>query len=272
MASMSEFLSGFNRYGQSVVQSGSIDPNAKREGLPEIGTFGLGGGKSLGHAAASSLAGLFPGGSSSNVHGPGGQMSTEEAMGMIGEHFGLTPGGGMPQKYGMHGGQLTLDPNDFVFSGPEMFARLLQQSEMDGGYLSDISQNAAFAGQTRGIMGMMAGQDRDRMRAASAANLDPIFAERASINAQYEQLGGMLGARAAGRAELTERQFEAQQAFTNMMAENEVAEKEFRVNTMANLAGAQWGAEGAIAGGKAAGRGSAMGGLFTGVGMALGKI
>ena len=267
MASMSEFLSGFSRYGQSVVQSGSIDPNAKREGLPEIGTFGLGGGPKKVGAIGAAIGSLFGSGQSNQD-----QMSTDEALGMIGSHFGLTAGGGMPQKYGMHGGQLTLDPNDFVFSGPEMFARLLQQSEMDGGYLSDISQNAGFAGQTRGIMGMMASQDRDRMRAASAANLDPIFAERQSINAQYEQLGGLLGARAAGRAELTERQFEAQQAFTNMMAENEVAEKEFRVNTMANLAGAQWGAEGAIAGGKAAGRGAKMGGLMAGIGAAIGGI
>lgn len=269
MASMSEFLSGFNRYGESVLQTGAIDPNRQRPGLQGLGSFGLGGGKS--GAIGNILKGLTnqP---AYNMFGQGQQTGpttglTNEQVQMI-----LDQTGGGPGQYGMFNGQLTLNPNDFVFSGPEMFARLLQQSEMDGGFLSDASQNAAFAGQTAGAMNMLGAQQRAGMRQAQAAGLNPIFAERQALNQSYDMLGNLLGQRAQLRSQLGQRQFEAQQAFTNMMAQNEVAEKEFRVNTMANLAGAQMGAEGALAGGKAAGKGSMMGGLLGGIGAALGGI
>ena len=42
MVSMSEFLSGFSYHGEPVIQSGAIDPTRQREGLQNLGTFGLG--------------------------------------------------------------------------------------------------------------------------------------------------------------------------------------------------------------------------------------
>ncbi len=181
---------------------------------------------------------------------------------------GLKPVG----TFGLDGGSssLELDPNDFAFAGPEIFARLLQSAEMDGGFLSDVSQNAILAGETEGLMRLLGSQNRDRRRAADAAGLDPIFTERQEIDAGYDMLSKILGHRAKLRGELEERQFGAQEAFANMLAETDVAEKTFRVNTQAALTGAEIGAEGAIAGGKAQASGSRTGGLLSGIGSIVG--
>jgi hypothetical protein len=210
MASMSEFLSGFDYHGSPVIQEGQLDPTRQREGLGGSGDLTFGGSKL--------------------------------------------------------GGTMTLDPNDFVFGGPEIFARLLQQSEMDGGFLSDASQNAQFAGETAGMSGLLGGSNRDRMRAASQANMNPIFAERQNINAGYEALTQILGRRGQLKGELAERQFGAQEAFANMMAETVASEKQFKVNTQAALKGSEMGAYGAIEAGRLAGKGAEKAGMWNAIG------
>tara|TARA_R110002020_G_scaffold15015_12_gene53009 strand:- start:939 stop:1760 length:822 start_codon:yes stop_codon:yes gene_type:complete len=273
MVSMSEFLSGFSHAGEPVIQSGSIDPGRRREGLDPIGTFGLGGGSdgigSILQALMGQLGQGFHGGTI--PQSVLSQLSPEQ-LDTILSHAEGNPN----SPFGMQNGQLTLDPSDFKFGGPEVFARLLQTGEMDGGFLSDASQNAQFAGETAGVMGLLGDQNRDRRRAAASTNLNPIFAERQEINAGYDTLSGILGRRNELGGELAERQFGAQEAFANMLAETDASEKMFKVNTQSALAGAQMGAEGAIAGGKAAGKGAEKGGLYgaigTGLGLAIGGI
>lgn len=236
MVSISEFLSGFSYHGEPVIQSGTIDPTRRREGLQEIGTFGLG---------------------NPNM----GKMSRAFADGAGLEQAQPLVGGEQP--FGAFGGHLRLDPNDFVFGGPEIFARLLQTAELDGGYLSDISQNQRFGAETQGLMGLLGTAGRERQRGAAQANLNPAFAGRQSQQDQFGVLSQILGRRAQLGSELDERQFAAQQAFANMLAQTVTSEKQFKVNTQAALAGAQIGAEGAIAGGEAAGKGAQMGGLLS---------
>lgn len=246
MVSISEFLSGFSYHGEPVIQSGTIDPTRRREGLQEIGTFGLGGGSKL-NLATMADRGLAP-----PLTGFGGESN-----------FGVQePADPTQQGFGMQDGQLRLDPNDFVFGGPEIFARLLQSAELDGGFLSNVSQNQQFGAETQGIMGLLGTAGRERQRGAAQANLNPIFAQRQGQQDQFGALSQILGRRAQLGSELDERQFAAQQAFANMLAQTVTSEKQFKVNTQAALAGAQIGAEGAIAGGKAAGKGAAMGGAF----------
>lgn len=267
MVSMSEFLSGFSYRGEPVIQSGPIDPSRKREGLDPIGTFGIGGGVAPA-TGPTQLAGA------TNINQT---PSLPQMLGLIpgtqpGVQGAALPGAAAVPQYGAQGGNLTLDPNDFVFGGPEIFARLLQSAEMDGGYLSDVSQNAQFAGMTRGLMGLMGAGERDRLRVASAANLNPVFANRLNEQAQYDTLSQLLGMRSQLGGELQELQFGAQRAFANMLAETSAAEKMFKVNTQAALGGAQIGAQGAIAGGKAAGSGAQMGGLLGGLGALAGGL
>lgn len=243
MVSISEFLSGFSYHGEPVIQSGTIDPTRQREGLPEIGTFGLGGGKPQPFISGDLLSGGF-----------GSQIAAAQGAGVQTQ--------GQEQPFGFSDGQLRLDPNDFVFGGPEIFARLLQMAELDGGFLSDISQNQRFGAETQGLMGLLGTAGRERQRGAAQANLNPIFAQRQSQQDQFGVLSQILGRRAQLGSELDERQFAAQQAFANMLAQTTAAEKQFKVNTQAGLAGAQIGAEGAIAGGKAAASGAKTGGML----------
>lgn len=251
MVSISEFLSGFSYHGEPVIQSGTIDPTRRREGLPEIGTFGLGGRKQNIGQLFTEQGGTLPGLAGAVQ---GGQALTDAQDQLD------------PQTYGFSDGQLRLDPNDFVFGGPEIFARLLQTAELDGGFLSDVSQNQRFGAETQGIMGLLGTQDRQRLRGAAQANLNPAFARRQSEQDRFGALSQILGRRAQLGSELDERQFAAQQAFANMLAQTTTAEKQFRVNTQTALAGAQIGAEGAIAGGKAAGKGAQIGGMLSLVG------
>lgn len=250
MASISEFLSGFSYHGEPVIQSGAIDPNRKRTGLDEIGAVGK-------HRDERAYFKEL------EAKVKSGEM-TEEEMAQHKEWWN--------KQYGLNRGQLRLDPNDFVFGGPEIFARLLQNAELDGGYLSDVSQNQQFAGETAGIMGLMGGANRERGRAAEQANLNPLFAQRQNIDAEFSTLSQILGRRQALGAELEERKFGAEQAFANMLAETVTSEKQFKVNTQAALAGADIGAQGAIAGGKAAASGSKLGGALAGIGSAIGGL
>jgi hypothetical protein len=163
-----------------------------------------------------------------------------------------------------------LDPNDFVLGAPEIFARLLQTAELDGGFLSEVQQNRQFAEETSGLMGLLGTAERDRLRSASAANLNPVFAQRQNLESRFGFLEEILGRRAELGGELEERKFGAQEAFANMLAEAFAGEKAFKVNTLAALQGAEIGARGAREGGEAAGRGALFGGLATGAGALIG--
>ena len=140
MVSMSEFLSGFSYHGEPVIRQGTIDPTRRREGQRPIGQFFGGRETPFGDI----ISGL--------------DRKSGGELGRLGE-FGL-------------------DPSDFVFGGPEVFARLLQTGELDGGFLSDLQQNRQFAGETTGLMGLFGRAGEQRARAAAAANLNPIFAQQ----------------------------------------------------------------------------------------------
>ena len=246
MASISEFLSGFSYHGEPVIQSGTVDPTRRREGLRNIGRVGSSGyldklGKRLKEQVES------------------GEITQAEADAQWDKEYN--------QNYGLFDGSLNLDPNDFVFGGPEIFARLLQNAELDGGYLSDVAQNQQFGGEIQGIMGLTGAANRERGRAAEQANLNPLFAQRQNIDAEFSTLSQILGRRQALGSELEERKFGAEQAFANMLAETVSSEKQFRVNTQAALAGAEIGAAGARAGGKAAGKGAKQAGIISGAAM-----
>ena len=260
---MSEFLSGFSHAGQSVIQEGSIDPGARREGLDELGVFGLGGVK-----ASKKDPGPMP------QPGDYDPLGYQTAM-MMWENKKKAYDQYMMEvnspEYGMRpDGQLRLDPSDFKFGGPEMFARLMQSGEMDGGYLSDASQNAQFAGSTAGLMDQAGSAQRDRLRNASASNMNSIFAGRQEGLANTTVMSKIMGLRSGLKSELAERQFKAQEGFANMMAQNDVAEKQFKVNAQTALAGAQMGAMGAIDGAKISASGAKSGAMLGLVGGIIG--
>lgn len=253
MVSMSEFLSGFTYHGEPVIQSGAIDPTRQRSGLKPVGTFGVGGGGGVANPGLSEILPFLEG------------MSPEQVAAVLEQFGSINPAGGAAG-----GGSLTLDPNDFVFGGPEIFARLLQTGELDGGFLSDVTQNKQFAAETSGLMGLLGGANRQRSRGAAQSNLNPIFASRQNLESEFGVLSQILGRRAQLGSELEERRFGAQQAFANMLAQTTAAEKQFRVNTQAALGGAQIGAQGAIAGGQAQGSGTSKAGMFGLFGSVLG--
>lgn len=244
MVSMSEFLSGFSHAGQSVIQEGSIDPSARREGLEELGSFGL-------NTQGDGELGARPVRDSQHYNLYGDVIGDAKYKEDMEDWMQAKDYMDNATEYGMQpNGNLRLDPSDFKFGGPEMFARLMQSGEMDGGYLSDASQNAQFAGATSGLMDQAGAASRDRLRNASASNMNSIFAGRQEGLANTSVMGKIMGLRAGLKDQLAERQFKAQEGFVNMMAQNDVAEKQFKVNAQTSLAGAQMGAMGAIDGAK----------------------
>jgi hypothetical protein len=248
MPSMSEFLSGFAYNGAPVVQTGTID----------VGSGMWGGAEQI-------FSDKYP-----DWEDTGPQSQAWKNGKMKGIHQWMkNKGFGGSTKDDMGLGSEGIVANDFDNSDvPQAYARLLQGAEMEGGVLSGTMQNQEFAEQTSGLMSLSGAQDRDRARSFAKNNISGVFADRMGDNSQFE-MGNTLGGLKAGQgAQHAADLFNAKKGFTDMITQTSTAEKQFKVNTAAALAGAEQAADASKNAGMMQGAGSLLGAATTVAGIA----
>lgn len=204
-------------------------------------------------------------GSFGNSKGSGGGWNNSPLSLMLKPH-GDPLGEALPppdySQPGMAGG-----PFDF-YEGPRMARQFLDTEMAPGGFLSrgNASMEAA-----RGLRGIVEGGQREyrsAINAMGASGLNRRYAGAAAGSVRHRTSAQANTYLTEIEGRQTQRRFDAQRSYLNMLNQSSIASKQSYVNYLM----ARMGASATIQGGQAAGKGSALGGLLGAFGAIAGAI
>ena len=111
-----------------------------------------------------------------------------------------------------------------------LYKNLLNSQYGPGGSLSGIGQSAQFGAMSQGMMGQV-GSARSQMQQGSfQSGMPSAYGRQAVRGMEHQAMSGLLGQRAMMQGQLSENRGQAQMAFTNAMASNEVTQKQEKLN------------------------------------------
>lgn len=236
MPTISQFLSSFSFNGMPVTGGGGFDPTAgtRAQGQATLDRAFLERQRDELKKQYLSLQGRSLFGSGPNATAAKQQLSELQAqLDEIDQRLSGVPLGStnpVLTKYG-------LTDADFQYNIAPIYAKLLQSAEQGGGYLSPTQSSREFASATAGIGSSLDAADRGAQAAASQANLNPIFAANQAATRRFDAMNQVFGKRAEIGAEGESRKFQAEKAFSDMLAGLTVSQQQERTQTIAALTG-----------------------------------